>query len=68
MIAETDETLTPDQIASDLAGDLGGEAQFQAMKLWLPQYIERAMTTARVTAGSGVALSEGLEQTMIYEP
>ena len=62
MIPVTDETQSPEQIAADLAGDRGDEAQFEAMKVWLPQYIERAMASARVTAGSGVALSEGLNK------
>jgi hypothetical protein len=38
------------------------------MKAWLPQYVAQAMSTVRILAGAGVALSEGLNQPMIYEP
>jgi hypothetical protein len=68
MTFDSDQTLPPDQIGSALAGDAGGDVQFQQMKLWLPQYIAVIMSRARLTVGAGVALSEGLNQSMIYEP
>lgn len=68
MSFDDDNSLPPDQIGAALAGDLGGEMQAAQMKIWLPQYIESVMTRARMTAGAGVALSDGLEETMIYEP
>lgn len=68
MTFPSDETLPPDEIPAALAGDHGAEVQFAQMKAWIPQYVAQAMSTVRISAGAGVALSEGLNQTMIYEP
>lgn len=68
MTFDDDALLPPDEIGAALAGDLGGEMQAAQMKLWVPQYVALTMSRARVTVGAGVAMSEGLNQTMIYEP
>lgn len=66
MSADTD--MTPEEIVSALAGDAGDEAQFTAMKTYIPQYVARAMSMVRMSGGAGVAVHEGLNQIMIYEP
>jgi|688.fasta_scaffold1041793_2 hypothetical protein len=68
MTSSPAELLPPDQLPSALAGERGEDVQFQQMKAWLPQYVAQAMSTVRILAGAGVALSEGLNQPMIYEP
>jgi len=68
MTFDANQTLPPDQIGAALAGERGAEVQFTQMKAWIPQYVAQAMSTVRISAGAGVALSEGLNQPMIYEP
>lgn len=68
MTSSLDKLLPPDQLPSALAGERGEDVQFTQMKAWLPQYIAVIMSRARLTVGAGVALSEGLNQPMIYEP
>lgn len=68
MTSDSDSSLTPDQITNALAGDDGDEAQFEQMKLWVPQYVALHMSMVHLSGGKGVAVTETLSQTIISEP
>lgn len=59
--------MTPEQWSSAMAGDQGGEAQFQTMKAFLPQYIDVTLARLKPLGGGRVAVEDELNATTIQE-
>lgn len=68
MTFDTDNSLSPDDMVAAMAGDHGDEAQFEQLKIWVPQYVALHMSGVHLSGGAGVAVTETLSQTRIYEP
>jgi hypothetical protein len=59
--------LSPEEQAAAMAGDAGGETQFEAMKSYLPEYIDVIMARLRPRGGGRVAVTEDLKGTYVQE-